>query len=399
MAKGFTEEDDALLGELGVEVDAKKTATRTPREERILAGFEEIRRFADSHGRPPGHAADDIFERLYAVRLDRIRASDECRAVLAEAEADPAGLLNADAVKEAGPAYDADESDDDLLDALGVEAAGLEDLRHVRTRAEVRAAEDIARREPCPDFEGLRPRFDAVQAELDAGTRKTARYGENPKVEPGDWFIVDGQKALVVAAGEAYERAKGDLDRRLRVVYDNGTQSNLLLRSLQKALSGDPAGRRILASDLDTPALFQGEEPAGRVYVLRSGSDAPFVAEHRDLLHKIGVTRGSVSKRIAGAADDPTYLLAPVEVVGSFALFGIDAGGAEKLLHRFFADARLDASLPDRFGRAVEPREWFLVPLEVIREAVTLLGSGQLAGKRYDPEAAAIVDAGRSPGP
>ncbi len=84
MADEINDEDIDLLGELGVEVEPATTGGRTAKEQRIIAGFEEIERFVAEHGRMPEHGESrDIFERLYAVRLDRIRASAECRGVLA----------------------------------------------------------------------------------------------------------------------------------------------------------------------------------------------------------------------------------------------------------------------------------------------------------------------------
>ncbi|VVT33814.1 hypothetical protein RV420_50001 [Roseovarius sp. EC-SD190] len=144
MAKSFTDEDDALLAELGVEVEVKKQLSRTPREERIIAGFEEILRFADEHGLPPQHGEDrDIFERLYAVRLDRIRDLQECRDLLAPL--DEQDLL---ANTPAPSASDSDDLDDDaLLAELGVEVAKspLTELKHVRSTAEKKAADEVAR--------------------------------------------------------------------------------------------------------------------------------------------------------------------------------------------------------------------------------------------------------------
>ena len=48
--KTLTEEDDALLGELGIEAEIKKSRSYTPREERIIAGFEEIQKFVAEFG-------------------------------------------------------------------------------------------------------------------------------------------------------------------------------------------------------------------------------------------------------------------------------------------------------------------------------------------------------------
>jgi hypothetical protein len=125
--------------------------------------------------------------------------------------------------------------------------------------------------------------------------------------------------------------------------------------------------------------------------VLRSKSEHPFVAENRTVLHKIGVTGGDVKSRVANAKKDPTYLLADVEIVGTFKLSNINRKKLEALLHRFFGKARLDLELKDRFGSQVEPKEWFLVPLAVIEETIEKLIDGTIENFRYDPEKARIV--------
>ena len=166
--------DDELLAELGVAVEAPKARTYTPREERIIAGFEDIVRFHDEHGRVPLHGEDrDIFERLYAVRLDRLRELDEAREILASM--DKQGLL-ADAVAESAPAP---VDDDELLAELGVEPEAADDIRvlkHVQSAEERRAAEEIANREKCPDFASFERLFEQVQAELDRGERSTRPF-------------------------------------------------------------------------------------------------------------------------------------------------------------------------------------------------------------------------------
>ena len=196
MAKSaFTEEDDALLGELGVEVEAKAKKSLTPREERIIAGFEDIQRFYDEHGRAPQHGeGNDIFERMYAVRLDRLRQLEECNALLAPL--DHHGLL-ADPPTAALP-DDAELDDEALLEQLGVEAetADITELRHVRSSAEKRAAEEIANRQRCEDFDKFKPLFDQVQDELDTGLRATRPFERKAEIAPGRFFYRGRSKSL-----------------------------------------------------------------------------------------------------------------------------------------------------------------------------------------------------------
>ena len=396
MAKGFTDEDDALLAELGVEAEAKTESSRTPREERIIAGFEAIQRFVEQHGRSPQHGEGrDIFERLYAVRLDRLRELAECRAVIEPL--DHQGLL-AD-VAPASVSMPDDIDDDELLAQLGVDAepSDITQLRHVRSAADKRAAEEIANRQQCEDFDEFKPLFEQVQKELGTGLRQTRRFERKSEIAPGRFYILGGQKAYVASMEQPSVNEHGNIDARLRVIFDNGTESNLLMRSLQKALQQDPAGRRIIepaAGPLFADDNEEGDEASGIVYVLRSKSEHPAVAAHRNVLHKIGVTGGDVARRLANAKLDPTFLMADVEIVATYELFNINRTRLENLIHRIFGPARLDIKIKDRFGNPVIPREWFLVPLFVIDQAIEKIRDGTITGYIYDPQTAALVRAG-----
>jgi hypothetical protein len=395
MADGISDDDIELLGELGVEAEATATGGRTAKEQRIIAGFEEIERFVEEHGRLPDHGESrDIFERLYAVRLDRIRESAECRGVLAGL--DSKGLLGPDREPRASRVEEA-PADDELLAALGVAADPVDDvtkLVHVRPREEIKAAEEIAQRNPCKDFAAFQPLFEKIQRELASGERHTLPYKDNADTKKGDLFILDGQKVIVADMGDSFVSDYGRPDRRLRVVYDNGTESDLLLRSLQRALNKDKASRRITEPGFG-PLFSEAEEaddlPTGYIYVLRSKSDDAFIAQNRLVIHKIGVTGGDVKSRIANAKKDPTYLLADVEIVATFKLANINRKRLETLLHKFFGSARLDVELNDRFGASVEAREWFLVPLAVIEETIVKLMDGTIESFRYDPISARLV--------
>ena len=385
-------DDRELLAELGVVVEAKKVAARTPREERIIAGFEDILRFVDEHGRAPRHGEDrDIFERLHAVRLDRIRGQADCRDLVAPL--DRHGLL-ADG---AGVSEEAAEFDDaDLLADLGVMPGAEDDisvLKHVRSREEVRAAEEVANKTVCADFATFKPLFASVKRDIESGAREARRFGENASIKPGEFFILSGQVVYVAAVQEEFVTEYGRPDSRLRVIYDNGTESDLLLRSLQRALYKDEAGRRItdpVAGPLFGHETDDDDLESGTIYVLRSKSDHPHVAAHRDLIHKIGVTGGTVEARIVNAARDATYLLADVEIVATYKLFNINRTKLEKVIHRVFAPARLDLTIEDRFGNPVRPREWFLVPLSVIDDAVGKIRDGSISDFQYDPATARL---------
>lgn len=385
---------DELRSELDEFAQPDKKNGRSSREERIIAGFEEIQRFLEKHGHPPLHGEDrDIFERLYAVRLDRLRAQEECRSLLKPF--DHQGLLTGAQIAPAAPQESMDE--DELLAELegAAGSSDITELHHVRTSADKRAAEEIANRQQCEDFDRFKPLFLQVQNEIESRAREARPFELKAEIRPGTWFIVGGQKAYVADMGDVFTNAQGRTDARLRVIFDNGTESNMLMRSLQRALHKDEAGRRI--TDPVAGPLFSGEpaeddQAAGTIYVLRSKSDNPVVAANRDLIHKIGVTNMPVAQRIAGARLQPTFLMADVEVVATYELYNISRMKLEKLIHRIFEPARLDIEIKDRFGNPVIPREWFLVPLFVIDEAVEKIRDGTISKYKYVPKSASLVE-------
>ncbi|CAM4061421.1 GIY-YIG nuclease family protein [Paracoccus yeei] len=393
MAKTFTDEDDALLAELGVEAETRRSGGRSAREERIIAGFEEVQRFVDEKGHVPRHSEDgDIFERLYAVRLDRLREQAECRELCLPL--DRQGLLHGSLDHPTVP--DEDLDDDALLAELGIEAEAPEitELRHVRSAAERKAADEVANREACADFALFKPLFEQVQRELDTGMRETRPFELKAEIEKGRFFIVGGQKAYVAEKGEVTLTDQGRTDARLRVVFDNGTESNMLMRSLQRALNKDEAGRRI--TDPVAGPLFSGElaaedQDSGTIYILRSKSDHPTVAANRELVHKIGVTSNDVKTRIQGARLQPTFLMADVELVATYKLYNISRSKFEMLIHRIFGAVRLNVQVQDRFARPVVPEEWFLVPFFVIDEAIQKIMDGTITQYVYDPKRAQLV--------
>lgn len=389
---------DELAAELSEFAAPEKVGGGPALEERVSAGFEEIQRFFDQNGRAPLHGEDrDIFERLYAVRLDRLRALPECRALLLPL--DHQGLLGGSAiVAEPSPIYNVDE----LAAELGAppEADDITVLRHVRTSADKRAAEEIAQRQPCADFEEFKLLFERAHREMKEGVRETHAIHHLDElrlteIQQGEFYIVGGQLAYVAEVGDELRTKYERRDSRLRVIYDNGTESDVLQRSFQRALYRDEAARLVTnpsAGPLFSDELSNDDQESGTIYVIRSKSELPIVAAHRDVLHKIGVTsRNNVAARFANAKNDATFLLADVEVVATYDLYNINRVKLENVVHRVFESARLDIEILDRFGKPVVPREWFLVPRFIIDEAVDRIMDGSITQYVYDPQAVRLV--------
>jgi hypothetical protein len=393
----FTAEDDELLVALGVEVEVKKKTTFTALEERVIAGFEEIQKFVAEHNRLPLHGEEnDIFERLYAVRLEKIKEKQEFVDLLKEF--DNQNILSGEIKNTVDIPSDID--DDELLNLLGVEEEenSITNLKHVKTRAEKRAVEEFANRTICEDFEKFKPLFEKTKKEIENGFRETVRFRKDSGftktlIQEKLFVIIRGQMAYIADKGEIFNAPNGEEDARLRVIYDNGTENDLLQRSLIRAMYKDETSRFVTTPGLGplfSDELESDDLESGIIYVLRSNSNNPLIIENRDVFHKIGVTGNDIIKRIVNAKNDPTFLMADVEVIATYKLANIKRHKLENLIQSFFKNAKLDIDIKDRFGKPVNPKEWFLVPIFVIDEVVQKIKDGTIQDFYYDVKSASL---------
>ncbi|MEW3486223.1 GIY-YIG nuclease family protein, partial [Enterococcus entomosocium] len=233
----------------------------------------------------------------------------------------------------------------------------------------------VAKRKHMKDFSKYEPLFRNVQKEIAAGTRKILPF-KNYEIKQGSFLIQKGTVLYVESIGEKFKTNNGEENARLHVIYENGTESNVLLRSLAANLYRTGSGGKMITDNIDN--LIDGVEEedisSGYIYVLRSLSDNSQIQEI-DNLYKIGVTTESVEKRIANAINESTYLYAPVEIVTKYHVFNLDAAKFENAIHKVLKDNKLDVEIVGVNGRMIVPREWFVIPLNqldfVINEIIT----------------------------
>lgn len=392
-------EENDELGLLNVTL--RPRATRSPEQERDAQLVAEVNAFFDRHGRVPDAAAVDHDEMRLGMIWGKLVAKGEAPDLV---DVDRNGLLS-DGQFELTPGAlpterdwrdDVDENEvpaslDDIFDDddLGVSEA-LTTIRHVTPAEERLVPDHRAEFYPCHDFDRFRETFERTQAALVSGEREVRPINPNEevRVDEGSLFIRKGLLTYVAEKAEMTARA-GKRDHRLRIIFSNGTESDPLLSSFRKALADDPTARAIHRHGLgalDPEWEADRIDLTGTVYVLRSKSKEPQIADVRNILLKIGVTTQDVRRRVADARNDPTFLLAPVEIVATYDLVNLSWRKVEGLLHRFFDAARpRDLWITDRFGRKVYPREWFYVLPEHVSMAVQAIRDGNLHEIEYDP--------------
>jgi len=364
-------------------LDAPARPTKVTSTDRLQRAFLEIVEFRRTHDRIPSSATRKIAERKLGARLDGILANDGKIAALKSL--DEFGLLETP---------EAPDSIDDLLGGddfdLLADESGLLDVSDLPVRRQVFDSSEVARREKAQDFERFEPLFQQKHAELRARASKLLPYPGLAHIVEGAFFVLNGVMLFVAEVGESeYKKTTTGENRRerLRCVFENGTESSMYRQSLAIRLS-DEDGQIVVQAE--TPEVLTDDEASGYIYVLRSLSDDPQIAGIKDL-HKIGFTRGTVEARIKNAEKSPTYLMAPVKVVASYRTYNLKASVLENLLHRVFADVRLDLTQADHRGRAYDPSEWFVVPRSVIDQAIELIMSGDIVGYVYDTGAGKLV--------
>ena len=366
--------------EFGLLNEAPKSVPMTS-DGRLIAGFLEIVDFVDANGRIPESHPADIGEFKLAVRLKALSANDEQRESLLEY--DVHGLL-----KEPEPP--ASMADLLLGDDMGIldDEADLHTLTHVPKYQA--SPEKVAQRRPCEDFETFRPLFDQCHADLRTGRRKLLEFRNPRYIETGKFFVMSGVLVYVANVAELTSTKEKGKDGRTRCIFDNGTEADLLLRSLARQLYND--GRLVTEPAAITREHIEVHPDAeiGSVYVLRSLSDDDQVrsVEH---LHKIGSTSGTADARVAGAENHPTFLSAPVEVLAEYRLPAAAVRSVEGMLHRFFGAARLDVWFESGGRNVAEANEWFDVPLPLIDEAIELIAAETITSFRYDAESKRIL--------
>jgi len=254
-----------------------------------------------------------------------------------------------------GAQEEIDSFDDPLLsDDLGI--------FEVREELKPIARPDyVADRQPCPDFERFEPLFDRVRRQVEDGSQKPQPFRQE-RVDLGEFFVLKGQLVHVADVRDEHRR-NGKPDARLRVIFDNGTESNLLMSSLVRRLYEDRGAQRI--GTADAGPLFEGAR-TGIVYVLRSLSDRP---EVQGLL-KVGTTSGSVEDRIARAETQSTFLFAPVMVTETYELTGHSAKEAEQRIHRALRPYHIALRVTGPDGRSFSATEWFKASPEIVETVI-----------------------------
>ncbi|HFD7036470.1 GIY-YIG nuclease family protein [Klebsiella michiganensis] len=395
----FSEEDD--LGLLVVE----PLKMHSPVGNLSVSRLEEINSFYAVNGHPPRIESDNFKETLLAQRLRALRDNKQCYDVLQPF--DIHGLLadentenpHDSSVSLLTPSVVVDKSelvtslddifadDDDGL--LSFDEPDIFTLKHVPIEKKTQP-DEIAKRQPCPDFYRFSPLFEKVQDGLKTGAFSFTRFRHELKIHEGDFFILNGILGYVDKVGERLENY-GPWNARLHLVFENGTEMNMLFLSLTHGLVRDPEGRKVVMNGQSIRPDDDAPVPTGLVYVLATHSTQPALQRYKSDLYKIGFTEGTIEERIKHAEKDKTFLEAPVRVVMSTQCFNINSHKLEALIHGFLGKQRLNITLRGLDGKTYNPREWFHAPLATILLVIKYILNGTISQYRMDNTTGKII--------
>lgn len=358
-------------------------------DQRLIDSFQEISNFYEKHKRPPGNV--EIMEFKLYSRLESIKKDSSKVKVLLPFDfynlLDSANTKSVELLEiiKDDPFNILDDADEDL---------SIYEMTNVPKSNRIRP-EYMSRRNVCQHFEDYELIFNKIHSDLEVRKRRLIRFDPNG-LEEGSFYVLNGVVLLVEKLDireESNSFSSGDrtrLDGRTRCVFDNGTESDMLFRSLVKALQIDGFGVSELIDNLDEKAIDESDEEHGFIYVLKSRSMLESIRAIREL-YKIGYSKGDVTKRIRNAKAEPTYLMAEVELVSSFRCYNMNTATLEGKLHAFFNEVRLDIEIFDLDGDSHRPREWFEAPIEVIEEAVNLIVNDSIEDYYYESGLGQIV--------
>lgn len=374
---------DEILADDPLELlsEAKAKTKSLNEDDRLAGSFEEINDFIEQNGHEPKKLAD-MHERTLHARLDGIRKNPEKTEYLKPY--DRCNLLEKVEIN----------SIDDILndDVFGLLEESEDDifvLKHVPKERE--QTDFVAQRKPCRDFAKYEELFKSVQNDLNQGKRKLVKFNER-FFEDGNFFVLKGLLAYLQKIEKPQKDKFNKLDGRTKIIFENGTESNMLLRSFGKGLYED--GYFVSEHEervLDKLAqITEKDAKSGYIYILESLSKDDKIATIKNL-YKIGYSTTDVKERIKNAINEPTYLMAPVRIVSVYETYNMNTQKLEQIVHKFFGKVCLNVDIFGSDAKRYTPREWFILPLEIIEQTIELIITGEIVDYRYNEKTEELV--------
>ena len=389
----FDSELKRILSEDPLGILKTRTTNRTTPNNRLENSFEEINLFIDKYKIEP-YESDDVIERKLFIRLKELRKDFDKASILEHLDRHNL-LVN---VKENKTVDDI--LNNDVLGLLDDSAENIFDLKNIprnKTKTDF-----VARRKSCKNFKDYENNFKKIQKDIKEGKRRLITHKEH-HLKEGRYFVLDGillylekiEDPIVKEFNDKTQGKRKRFDPRIRCIFENGLESNMYLRSLGKELYNN--GSTVIQSNEEALIEFKKgfsdptnkddisskDKVTGHIYILSSLNEKPEIKSIKDL-YKIGFCTTSIEERINNAENETTYLMAPVKIISAYKTFNLNPQKFESIIHNFFSERCLDVKIADKKGNYKMPKEWYIVPIQVIEEVIQLIINNQHLNYRFN---------------
>ncbi|PRM88870.1 hypothetical protein CJ671_08150 [Aliarcobacter cryaerophilus] len=367
----------------GLTIVKPKVSANKDESKIVIEKFMKILEFYEKNKKEPAKEASRE-ERTLAIILESIRNDKNQKSVVKHL--DIYALLKDDLELVTDVDVEKIESlDDDPFGLLGDESLDYEDIFTLKNVSKTLEMPDyIATRKVCKDFFKYEELFKNLQKDLQNKLRKIEEHKGERFIQKGLFFVLKGVVGYVADVGKL-QKQNNKINARLKCIFENGTQSDMLLRSLSAELYKDGQVISFLNEEIeDNLSQIQNEDKtSGYIYLLKSKSNDNQIRDIRNL-YKIGYSTTKVDERLRNAKNEPTYLMAEVEQIAIYKCFNMNTQKLEQILHQFFGKSCLNIEIIGNDGKSHTPREWFIAPLEVIKQAIFMIVSGEIIYYKYD---------------
>lgn len=360
-----------------------KVSTNKDESKIVIEKFMKILEFYGKNKKQPSKEASRE-ERTLAIILESIRNDKNQKSVVKEF--DTYDLLKDDFELVADIDIEKIESfDDDPFGLLGDESLDNEDIFTLKNVSKTFEMPDyIASRKTCKDFFKYEELFVNLQKDLQNKLRKIEEHKGERFIQKGLFFVLKGVVGYVAEVGNL-SKQNNKINARLHCIFENGTESDMLLRSLSAELYKDGQVINFLNREIEDnlSQIISDDEVSGYIYILKSRNNDNEIRDIKNL-YKIGYSTTKVDERLKNSKNEPTYLMAEVEQIAIYKCFNMNTSKLEQILHQFFGKSCLNIQIIGNDGKTHTPREWFIAPLEVIKQAIFMIVSGEIIYYKYD---------------
>lgn len=417
--------------DLGIFDNIKSSANSKAGNSVLEQQFSDINFFIDNHGRLPANDADTLSEKVLSRQLDSIKSDSSVfkqlnhldkHGLLTDQKNDPIAPIEAvratkqhEATSSTTQHVDSQETasteqsttynslqdifnSDDLgiFDNVKTDIVVSDNHYKERSKQDQYDDEDIASRFKCKDFYRFEPIFTRIHKAIESGDFTKTNFSSTKNITVGSVFVLNGFVCYVADIYKAEARKNARSQERLRLIFANGTESNMLTHSLATAQYKYENSYQLQITDPewvnDDLAKNFGDDrqPTGVIYIAQL-IETPENLEHYKNLYKVGFSKLTGDVRTKHSIRDTAFLQQPVNIIAEWQIYDADPRKVESVLHAFFYEQKVKMSSKGSDDKLYKATEWFDIPLSEIDKAINIVISGDIEKYRMDGAYGKIV--------